>query len=150
VWHSFWDFLWSAIVVFAFIAYLLILFNIIVDLFLRDHRTPGWVKAVWVVFLIVFPYLTALIYLIARGGDMAIRAREAAATAKEEGNNYIREVAGRPPQAGGGTPPRAGGAPTLWGRTPTPAQEIAHAKELLDAGTITQAEFDALKAKAIS
>jgi Short C-terminal domain/Phospholipase_D-nuclease N-terminal len=126
VWHSFWDFLWSAIVVFAFIAYLLILFNIIVDLFLRDQQTRGWVKAIWVVLLIGFPYLTALIYLIARGGGMAVRAREAAATAKKESDNYIREVVGR-----------------------SPAQEIAHAKELLDAGTITQAEFDALKAKAI-
>jgi hypothetical protein len=112
LWDSFWDFLWSAIVVFAFIAYLLILFNIIVDLFWRDHRTSGWVKAVWVVFLIVFPYLMALIYLIAHGGGMAVRSREAA---------------GR------------------HSRT----QEIAHAKQLLDAGTITQAEFDALKGTAL-
>lgn len=67
MWHTFWDFLWSAIVIFAFIAYLLILFNIVVDMFWRDHQTSGWVKAIWVVFLIVFPYLTALVYLIARG-----------------------------------------------------------------------------------
>ena len=83
MWHSFWGFLWSAIVVFAFIEYLLILFNIIVDLFWRDHQTPGWMKAVWVVFLIVLPYLTALIYLIARGEGMAVRAREATATANK-------------------------------------------------------------------
>jgi Short C-terminal domain/Phospholipase_D-nuclease N-terminal len=126
VWHTFWDFLWSAIIIFAFIAYLLILFNIIVDLFWRDHKTSGWVKAIWVVFLIVFPYLTALVYLIARGEGMAIRARESAAAAKRETDAYIREVAGR-----------------------SPTQEITHAKELLDAGTITQAEFDALKAKAL-
>ena len=129
-----WDFLWSlpydlavpAIVVFAFIPYLLILFNIIVNLFWRDDKTSGWVKAIWVIFLIVFPYLTALVYLIARGEGMAIRARESAAAAKRETDAYIREVAGR-----------------------SPAQEITHAKELLDAGTITQAEFDALKAKAL-
>ncbi len=126
MWRTFWDFLWSAIVVFAFIAYLLILFNIIVDLFWRDHKTSGWVKAIWVIFLIVFPYVTALVYLIARGEGMAIRARESAAAAKREADAYIREVAGR-----------------------SPTQEIAHAKELLDAGTITQAEFDALKAKAL-
>lgn len=126
MWHTFWDFLWTAIVVFAFIAYLLILFNIIVDLFWRDHKTSGWAKAAWLIFLIVFPYLTALVYLIARGEGMAIRAREAATTAKREGDAYIREVAGR-----------------------SPTQEIAHAKELLDAGTITQAEFDSLKAKAL-
>jgi hypothetical protein len=118
--------LWSAIVVFAFIAYLLILFNIIVDLFLRDHQTRGWVKAVWVVCLIVFPYLAALVYLIANGGGMAMRARAAAATAKQQSDAYLREVADH-----------------------SPAQEIAHAKQLLDAGTITKAEFDALKAKAI-
>lgn len=127
MWHTFWDFLWTAIVIFAFIAYLLILFNIIVDLFWRDHKTSGWAKAIWVLFLIVFPYLTALVYLIARGEGMAIRAREAAAAAKHESDAYIRDVAGR-----------------------SPAQEIAHAKELLDAGTITQAEFDSLKAKALS
>lgn len=127
MWHTFWDFLKSAIVVFIFIAYLLILFNIIVDLFWRDHKTSGWAKAAWVVFLIVFPYLTALVYLIARGQGMAIRAREAAVTARREGDAYIREVAGR-----------------------SPTQEIAHAKELLDAGAITQNEFDSLKTKALS
>lgn len=113
MWHTFWDFVWSAIVAFAFIAYLLILFNIIGDLFLRDHQTPGGVKAVWLVFLILFPYVTALIYLITRGEGMAARARAAAAS-------------------------------------PTPTQEIAHAKHLLDGGTITQAEFEMLKAKALS
>lgn len=124
MWHTFWDFLWSAIVVFAFIAYLLILFNITVDLFWRDHQTSGWVKASWVIFLIVFPYLTALIYLIARGDGMAIRAREAAAARRDA---HTGTAAGR-----------------------TPAQEIAHAKELLDAGTISPDEFHALKGKALS
>lgn len=75
-WDSFWGLLWYSLVVFAFIAYLIILFNIIVDLFWRDHLTSGWLKAVWVIFLIVFPYLTALVYLIARGDGMALRARK--------------------------------------------------------------------------
>ncbi|HEV7420743.1 MAG TPA: hypothetical protein VGO30_12970 [Mycobacterium sp.] len=126
MWHTFWDFLWSAIVIFAFIAYLMILFNILTDLFWRDHETSGWIKAVWVVFLIVFPYLTALVYLIARGNGMALRAREAAESAKRQTDDYIRHAAGR-----------------------SPAEEIAHAKELLDAATISQAEFDSLKAKAL-
>ena len=125
-WDSFWGLLWYSVVVFAFIAYLIILFNIIVDLFWRDHLTSGWLKAVWVIFLIVFPYLTALVYLIARGDGMALRARQAAVTAKRETDDYIKQAAGR-----------------------SPAQEIADAKALLDAGTITQAEFDALKAKAL-
>ncbi|CAM5738530.1 SHOCT domain-containing protein [Mycolicibacterium aubagnense] len=126
-WGLSWDFLWHFLIIFAWIAYLLVLFQILGDLLWRDHKTSGWAKAMWVVFLILFPWLTALIYLIARGPGMAERAREAAAAAKSETDAYIREAAGR-----------------------SPAQEIADAKALLDAGTISQAEFDALKAKALS
>lgn len=126
-WGSTWDFLWHFLIIFAWIAYLLVLFQILTDLFWRDHTTRGWIKAVWVVFLIVFPWITALIYLIARGQGMTQRAREAAQKAKQETDDYIRQAAGR-----------------------SPAQEIEHAKELLDAGTISQAEFDSLKAKALS
>jgi hypothetical protein len=126
-WDAFWGLLWYSLVIFAFIAYLIILFNIIVDLFWRDHRTSGWIKAVWLVFLILFPYLTAIVYLIARGRGMALRAQREVSEAKLETDKYIREAAGR-----------------------SPAQEIAHAKELLDAGTITPAEFESLKAKALS
>lgn len=126
MWDSFWDFLWTGVVIFAFIAYLMILFNILADLFWRDHKTSGVVKAIWVVFLIVLPYLTAIVYLIARGKGMAERAREQALQAKQETDDYIRQAAGR-----------------------SPAQEIADAKALLDAGTISPGEFDALKAKAL-
>ncbi|OBG88412.1 hypothetical protein A5699_17230 [Mycobacterium sp. E802] len=126
-WGSTWDFLWHFLIIFAWIAYLLVLFQILSDLFWRDHKTSGWVKAVWVVFLIVFPWLTALVYLIARGKGMSERAQAAAVAAKRETDDYIRQAAGR-----------------------SPAQEIADAKALLDAGTITQAEFDGLKAKALS
>jgi Phospholipase_D-nuclease N-terminal len=126
-WDSFWGLVWYSVVIFAFIAYLFILFNIITDLFWRDHKTSGIVKAVWVVFLIVLPYLTALVYLIARGDGMAARAREAASAAKRDTDDYIKQAAGR-----------------------SPAQEIADAKGLLEAGTITPAEFDSLKAKALS
>jgi hypothetical protein len=127
MWDTFWHFLWSMIVIFAFIAYLMILFNILTDLFWRDHQTSGWIKAVWVIFLILFPYLTALVYLIARGGGMAERARVAAMQAKQASDEYIRQAAGR-----------------------SPAQEIADAKALLEAGTITPEEFDALKGKALA
>ncbi|MDT5091074.1 MAG: hypothetical protein QOH60_437 [Mycobacterium sp.] len=127
MWDTFWHFLWSTVVIFAFIAYLMILFSIIVDLFWRDHKTSGVVKAIWVIFLIVLPYLTALVYLIARGDGMALRAREAASSAKKDTDDYIRQAAGR-----------------------SPAQEITDAKALLDGGTITQQEFDSLKAKALS
>lgn len=126
-WDSFWGLVWYSLVIFAFIAYLLILFNIIVDLFWRDHKTSGWVKAIWVIFLIVFPYLTALVYLISRGKGMAERARDSAVSAQRQTEDYIRQAAGR-----------------------SPAQEIADAKNLLETGTITQAEFDALKVKALA
>jgi Phospholipase_D-nuclease N-terminal len=101
-WDSFWGLVWYSVVIFAFIAYLIILFNIITDLFWRDHKTSGVVKAVWVVFLIVFPYLTALVYLIARGNGMAQRARDAAAAAKQQTDDYIKQAAGRSPAG----PPR--------------------------------------------
>lgn len=126
-WGSTWDFLWHFLIIFAWIAYLLVLFQILSDLFWRDHETSGWVKAIWVFFLILLPWLTAVVYLIARGKGMAARAQAAAAAAKQDADAYIREAAGR-----------------------SPAQEIADAKALLDGGTITQAEFDALKAKALA
>ncbi|MGY4707969.1 SHOCT domain-containing protein [Mycolicibacterium sp. CBM1] len=126
-WGSTWDFFWHFLIIFAWIAYLLVLFQILTDLFWRDHRTSGWIKAVWVVFLIVFPWVTALVYLIARGKGMTERAQAAALAAKKQTDDYIRQAAGR-----------------------SPAEEIAHAKELLDAGTITAPEYEALKAKALS
>lgn len=126
-WGSTWDFLWHFLIIFAWIAYLLVLFQILTDLFWRDHTTSGWIKAVWVIFLIVFPWLTALVYLIARGKGMTERAQAAALAAKKETDAYIKQAAGR-----------------------SPAEEIAHAKELLDAGTITEPEYQSLKAKALS
>ena len=126
-WGSTWDFLWDFLIIFAWIAYLLVLFQILTDLFWRDHETSGVVKAIWVVFLIVFPWLGALVYLLARGKGMAERARAAAVAAQQQTDDYIRQAAGR-----------------------SPAQEIADAKSLLDSGTISQAEYDSLKAKALS
>ena len=123
---NFWDFIWSAFLVFAFIAYLMVLFSIIGDLF-RDRALNGWYKALWIIFLVVFPYLTALVYLIARGRGMAERQLEHAQAARAATDDYIRHAAGT-----------------------GPASEIAHAKALLDAGTITQDEFDSLKKKALA
>ncbi|WP_278265180.1 SHOCT domain-containing protein [Nocardia sp. AG03] len=122
---SFWDVVWLIIMSFAFIAYLLLLFMIISDLF-RDKKTSGWVKAIWVVFLFILPLLTALVYLIVRGGGMSERAEVEAKQVKAAQDDYIRETAGT-----------------------SPAAQIADAKKLLDSGAITQAEFDHLKAKAL-
>ncbi|AKE88299.1 MULTISPECIES: SHOCT domain-containing protein [Rhodococcus] len=123
---DFWDIIWFIIVSFAFIAYLMVLFSIIGDLF-RNHQQSGWIKAIWIVFLIFLPFLTALIYLIVNGKGMAERSAREYAQVKQAQDSYIREVAGK-----------------------SPAEHIADAKALLDAGTITEAEYQALKAKALA
>ncbi len=123
---SFWSWFWLLIWWFVFFAYLVILFQILTDLF-RDHTLSGWWKAVWIVFLIVFPFITALVYVIARGNGMAERQGRAVRQAKADTDTYIREVAGK-----------------------SPAEHIKDAKALLDAGVIDQAEFDQLKAKALA
>ncbi|OLL20318.1 MULTISPECIES: SHOCT domain-containing protein [unclassified Rhodococcus (in: high G+C Gram-positive bacteria)] len=123
---DFWDIIWFIIISFAFIAYLMVLFSIIGDLF-RNHQQSGWIKAIWIVFLIFLPFLTALIYLIVNGKGMAERSAREYAQVKQAQDSYIREVAGK-----------------------SPAEHIADAKALLDAGTITEAEYQALKAKALA
>jgi type VI protein secretion system component VasK len=124
---NFWDFLWLLIWSFLFVCFLMVLFNIFGDLF-RDPELSGWAKAAWVVGLIVFPWLMILVYLIARGKGMAERQAAAVRGARESTDQYIQSVASRV----------------------APADEIASAKALLDSGTITQAEFDRLKAKALA
>ncbi len=122
---NFWDIVWLMVSTFFFIAYLIIMFQIVVDLF-RDHQLGGGSKVLWIIGLIFIPVLTAIIYIIARGKGMAERQQASMQKAKTDTDNYIREVAGK-----------------------TPGQQIGEAKALLDAGTINQAEFDKLKAKAL-
>ena len=124
--EQFWSVIWLFFWGFAFVAYLFALFAVITDIF-RDHELSGWLKAVWIIFLVFVPFLTVLVYLIARGRSMAERQAKSAEQAKAATNEYIRSVAAA-----------------------SPTQEIAKAKELLDAGAISQAEFDALKAKALA
>lgn len=124
-WGSFWDIIWWFLWAFVFVAYLFVLFAIISDLF-RDHKLNGWWKALWIVLLIFFPFITALVYLIARGRGMAERGAAQARDMQRAQDQYIRSVAAA-----------------------SPADEIAKAKALLDAGTITEAEYDALKARAL-
>jgi hypothetical protein len=124
---SFWDIIWFIIVSFAFVAYLMVMFNIIVDLF-RDRSTSGGIKALWIFCLLFFPFITAIVYLITRGNGMAERHAAQFAEAKAAQDDYIRSV----------TP------------ASSPADQISQAKALLDAGSINQAEFEALKAKALA
>lgn len=121
---TFWDFLLWLFWFYILFACISIFITIIVDLF-RDHTLNGWGKALWVIFLVVLPFLGALIYLIARGQGMAQRELERRGQAQNEANSYIRDVAG----------------------TSSPANEIESAKKLLDSGAITQTEYDALKAR---
>jgi len=124
---SFWDFFWFIISFFLLMAYLMVLFQIVIDLF-RDRTVSGGMKAVWVVGLIFLPVLTAIIYLISRGGGMAERSMAAAQGAQQDADAYIRSVAS----------------------SSSPADEIARAKSLLDSGAITADEFEKLKAKALT
>jgi uncharacterized membrane protein len=120
------DFLWIFFVSFFFIIYFFIFVSIITDLF-RDHTSSGWTKALWVLLLIVLPFLGAFIYLIVRGGGMAKRQAEAIQAVKEAQDSYIKEVAGT-----------------------SHADELAKAADLKKAGTLTDAEYEQLKAKILA
>ena len=125
-WGSFADLIWWFLWAFVFMTYLFALFAVISDLF-RDHKLNGWFKAIWIVFLIFVPFITLLVYLIARGRGMSERGAAAAQQMRAAQDQYIQSVAGS-----------------------SPSDEIAKAKSLLDAGTITQAEYDAIKAKVLA
>lgn len=124
---SFWEFVWFLLLFYLFVAYLMVFFNVLTDLF-RDRETGGFAKAMWVLFLIVAPFLSVVVYLVARGRGMAERSTEAALRAKEAQDSYVREVAG----------------------TTSPAQQVAEAKALLDDQVISPQEFEQLKTKALA
>jgi Short C-terminal domain len=126
--NSFWDWFWLLVWTFVFVMYLMVLFQIIADLF-RDKDLSGWWKALWIIFLIIFPFLAAFIYLIARGKGMAERHAGEMRQAQAATDQYIKSVASQ-------------GA--------SPADQIASAKSLLDSGAITQQEYEQLKAKALA
>lgn len=123
---NFWDLLWLMFSAFMFIAYLLVMFQVITDLF-RDSELGGFSKAVWIFGLMAVPFVTALFYLIVRGSGMARRQQAAVQKSQSAAESYIRQVAGK-----------------------SPADQIADAKRLLDAGTISADEFALLKAKALA
>ena len=124
--YTFWDALWSLLVFFLWVAWFILLFHIVIDIF-RRRDASGWKKAIWLVFILFVPFLGVFVYLIANSDDMARRNIEQAAAAKADMDEYVRSVASE------------GGA----------AAEIERAKGLLDSGAINQQEFDAIKAKAL-
>jgi hypothetical protein len=113
--------------VFFFVIWIWILITILSDLF-RDHETSGWVKAAWVLFLVFIPFLTALVYLIARGSGMRDRTIKAQAEAKQHFDSYVREQA----------------------HAASPADELHKLSELKDKGALSAEEFDRAKAKLLS
>ena len=126
--NDFWDVLLWSFWFFIWIAALMVWFRCLFDLF-GDHTLSGWGKAGWALLLIFVPWLGALIYLIARGRSMTERQLSRAKEMQAAQDQYIQQVAGT---------------------STSPADQIANAKVLLDAGTIDQAEFDTLKAKALA
>jgi Mn2+/Fe2+ NRAMP family transporter len=124
---SFWDIIWFIIVTFAFVAYLMVLFQIIGDLF-RDHQLSGVLKAVWIIALIVVPFLAAFIYIVARGKGMTERHMSEMSAMQKQTDAYIRDVAS----------------------SATPTDQIAKAQEMLNAGVISQPEYNRLKEKALA
>jgi hypothetical protein len=124
---DFWDVVWFIIISFAFVAYLMVMFSILTDLF-RDRETGGFAKAVWVIALIFLPFLTALIYLVARGRGMADRSMKEAKSLQQQQEAYIKDVAGKT----------------------SPVDQVAQARRMLDAGEISQAEYERLKEKALA
>lgn len=123
---SFWDIVWFIIITYALMAYLILLFHITADLF-HDQETSGFVKGLWVFALILVPLVSTLVYLIVRGRGMAERSTRQAEAMQQQQQAYIREVAGKT----------------------TPADQIAQAQSMLDAGVISQSEYDTLKAQAL-
>ena len=123
--YPFLDILWTMIIFFAWVAWIWIVITVLIDVF-RRHDIGGWAKAGWVVFVIVLPFLGVLIYLIAQHDGMRERSLDQAKAQQASMDQYVRDT--------------AGGSAT----------EIAKAKELLDSGAITQAEYDSIKAKALS
>jgi hypothetical protein len=125
---DFWDVLLWSFWLFIWISALMVWFRCLFDLF-GDKSLSGWGKAGWALLLIFVPWIGALIYVIARGRSMTQRQVDAAAQMRAEQDKYIQQVAGT---------------------SQSSADQIASAKTLLDSGTITQAEFDTLKAKALA
>lgn len=124
--YPFLNIFWTILIFFAWVVWIWIAVTVLVDVF-RRRDLSGFAKAAWVVFVIVLPFVGVLIYLISNHDGMADRSGKEADASRAQFDDYVRKTAG------------TGGA----------ASEIEKAKQLLDSGVLSQAEFDAIKAKAI-
>jgi hypothetical protein len=125
--YPFLDVLWTMLIIFAWVIWFWLLITVFADLF-RRHDIGGWAKTLWIIFVIVLPFLGVFVYLISQHDGMAERSLSQAQSQQAQFDSYVKSVAS------------SGGA----------ASEIEKAKQLLDTGAITQAEFDALKQKALA
>jgi len=125
--YPFLEVFWTMLVFFAFVVWIWILFVVLGDIF-RRHDTSGFAKVLWIIFIIVLPYLGVFVYLIAEQRGMAERAQKRSKDAQAHFEDYVQSVA-----------PKT-----------DPAEQISKAKALLDSGSITQAEFESLKQKALA
>ena len=123
--YPFMDVLWSMLIFFFWVIWIWIVITVLIDVF-RRHDIGGFAKALWVIFVIILPWLGVLVYLIVEHDGMRERGMQQAQAQKEQFDQYVRDA--------------AGGS----------VDEIAKAKQLLDQGAITQDEFNALKAKALA
>ena len=126
--YPFLDILWTTLIFFAWVIFIWIAITVLIDVFRRKDLS-GWGKAGWTIFIVILPWIGVLVYLIVNHDGMAERRYQDAATQQKQFDEYVRQTAG----TGGGA-----------------AAEIEKAKQLLDSGTITQQEFDAIKAKALA
>ena len=117
---------WTMLMIFLFVFWIFILIQIVVDIF-RSHDMGGWAKALWLIFILILPFLGVLVYLIARGGKMQQHQVEAAKEQQQAFNSYVQQAAGT-----------------------STADQLATLAKLKDNGTLTEAEFEAQKAKLLS
>jgi hypothetical protein len=125
--YPFLEVFWTMLIFFAFVIWIWILITVLIDLF-RRHDTSGFMKVLWIIFIVVLPYLGVFVYLIAEHKGMAERTVKQQQEVQQQMDDYVKSVAGKT----------------------DPAEQIAKAKQLLDAGTISQTEFDQIKQKALA
>src|SRR5580698_7163972 len=125
--YPFLEVFWTMLIFFAFVVWLWILFTVLGDIF-RRHDTSGFKKVLWIIFIVVLPYLGVFVYLVVEQHGMAERAQARQKAAQAQFDDYVQSVAPKP----------------------DPTEQISKAKSLLDSGSITQAEFDRLKQSALA
>jgi predicted PurR-regulated permease PerM len=128
--YPFLEVFWTILVFFAFVVWIWLLFTVFADIF-RRHDTSGWVKVLWLIFIVVLPFLGVFVYIIAEHAGMTERTLERQQAAQSQFDSYVKSVAGG--QGDGGA-----------------AGEIEKAKRLLDSGAITQPEFEEIKRHALA